>query len=178
MAHGTLLFFAVCLQQGSVLDIRDSGAPVAVCKDTLLVFRPPLGPDHAPEPGISGAAFSFPGMLSASYWQTTVSMCACKPAFASVMQGGVILPCHPPCCSVQLLLRQSLYAHVQRGDARMGTGLGQQLLTSPLSICRQGSWRNPSCSEALLVTHPPEAGPSPLPNSGRRGRRGPHWVCT
>lgn len=59
-----------------------------------------------------------------SYWLAAMSMCACGRAFALVTQGGVILPCHPPCSSVLSLLKQSFCLHVERRDPKKGAGLG------------------------------------------------------
>lgn len=132
-----------------MLDCSDSGALVAVCKDILLFSSPPLGLELQ----ITGAACSFLVVLSASrsYWLAATSMCACGRSFALVTQEGVILPCHPPCSSVLLLLRQSLCLHVESGDAKRGAGWGKHLLASPFLRCRQWFWRDPSCFEVLLA---------------------------
>lgn len=81
---------------------------------------------------------------SRSCWLATMSMCACGRTFALVMQGGVILPCHPPCSTV---LRWSLCLHVESGDA----GWGQHLLASPFLRFRQWFWRVPPWSVAGLL---------------------------
>lgn len=130
-----------------------------LCWFPALLWGPPA---HS----VSIAARHFLGVLSAgrSYWQSTTSMCVCvcKPAFASVMQGVLILPFNPPCCNVQLLLRQSLCLPVERSDAWKEADWGQWVLTSSLSRCRQRSWRDPSCFEVLVVVHCAGAGPAPL----------------
>lgn len=141
-----------------MLGCSDSGALFAVCKDILLFSSPPLGLELQ----ITGAVCSFLGVLSASrsYWLASTSMCACWRSFALVTQGGVILPCHPPCSSVLSLLRQSLCLHVESGDAKSGAGWGQHLLASPFLRCRGTHPASMCC----WLTHPLGAGPSDIPS--------------
>lgn len=105
-----------------------------------------------------------------------MSTCACKPAFALVLQGGVTLPCHPPCCSVQPSLRQSLCLHVERRDARREARWGQRLLSSPL-LKMQTEVTHPALKHCWLL---PLQGLDHLlwDSWGRRDGRGLYRLCT